>query len=319
MRQLSTLFLNNLKDEMGILHPILKRIKQDDTLMLAIREGYINIYYRGGNLLKIEEKSNNSFSAYFDANYIKSADIQFSDLNIPTIITAVEDAQKCVQAIPHIKEVMDFYFSANNKPEREYQQVVARENNYSTISNESEYFISDIESSDTQISARFDMLAIKWRANQRKNGDKCVPVFIEMKYGDDALCGASGIVKHLADFNKLISDSTSYEKLISEMETQFEQLCTLGLVAFNKSKNFTKILFDRREPPTPEVIFMLANHNPRSTKLRTELMRPEVKELIEKAPFDLKFFVSRFAGYGMHHDCMVNLKDFIKLLENTNS
>ena len=36
---------------------------------------------------------------------------------------------------------MDFYFSENSKPEREFQQLIARENNFSTIANQSEYFV----------------------------------------------------------------------------------------------------------------------------------------------------------------------------------
>ena len=314
MRQLSEFFIENLKNESGIIFPILERVKNDDTLMLAIRDGYINIYYRGGSLLKITEK-NNSFSTSFDDDYIKSG-MPTSDLRIPSNIDSADVAQKCVQAFPHIKEVMDLYFSKNNKPEREYQQLVTRENNYSTISTESEYFISDIDYADTELSARFDMLGIKWCANQRKNSNKCTPVFIEMKYGDDALKGNSGLVKHLEDFDKLISEKQKYNKVIASMEKQFEQLDELGLIKFNKSGNVNKILFD--EKSKPEVIFILANHNPRSSKLHNELIDPKVSKIIKGASFDLKFFVASFAGYGMHDDCMLNLDDFLKMLKGKN-
>ena len=40
----------------GYLKPVLDRVKSDQTLMLAIRDGYINVYYRGGSLLKLEEQ-----------------------------------------------------------------------------------------------------------------------------------------------------------------------------------------------------------------------------------------------------------------------
>lgn len=313
MRQLSEFFIKNLKNESGIIFPILERVKNDDTLMFAIRDGYINIYYRGGSLLKITEH-NNSFSTSFDHNYIKSG-MSASDLRIPSNIDSVDAAQKCVQAFPHIKEVMDLYFSKNNKPEREYQQLVARENNYSTISNESEYFIADIEVAETEFGARFDMIGIKWPANQRQKGNKCTPVFIEMKYGDGAVGGTSGLVKHLKDFNDFIEEGR-YSSLLASMENQFDQLDELGLLKFNKSGNVKNISFDTNKKLKPEVILILANHNPRSTSLSTELNKPEVLNIIKEENFDLKFFVASFSGYGMHHDCMLNLESFLKLLKD---
>ena len=39
-----------------------------NTLSLEIRDGYINIYYRGGNLLRITQKKN-GYSFHFDERY----------------------------------------------------------------------------------------------------------------------------------------------------------------------------------------------------------------------------------------------------------
>ena len=65
MRMLSERFMNDLMQPDGLLIPILVRVKQDQTLMLAIREDNINIYYRGGNLLQLHQK-NGSYQAFFD-------------------------------------------------------------------------------------------------------------------------------------------------------------------------------------------------------------------------------------------------------------
>lgn len=70
MRELSKDFLNNLKSAKGLLHPILERVEQDDTLMLAIRDNYINIYYRGGSLLKVKEQGKDSTSHHLTTNTI---------------------------------------------------------------------------------------------------------------------------------------------------------------------------------------------------------------------------------------------------------
>jgi len=72
MRALSQTFMDDLLNPDSLLHPILERAKQDHTLMLSIREDYINIYYRGGNILRVKEKRNGSYSAFFDNEYNKS-------------------------------------------------------------------------------------------------------------------------------------------------------------------------------------------------------------------------------------------------------
>ena len=56
MRGLSEKFMNDLSKPEGKFHPILERVKEDHNIMLAIRDGYINIYYRGGNIIRITQR-----------------------------------------------------------------------------------------------------------------------------------------------------------------------------------------------------------------------------------------------------------------------
>lgn len=202
---------------------------------------------------------------------------------------------------------MNKYFSVHGKAEREFQQLVARENNFSSISNETEYFITDIEFSAPY--GRFDMLAVLWPANQRKDGGNCKAALIEVKYGDGALGGKAGLLEHLKDMNKLISDKTQrYASLLQTMESQFNQLDELGLLIFNKGTSNAKVKLDVDD--TPEVIFILANHNPRSSKLKTILSYPEIDKYKQSKLFDLRFYVASFAGYGLHANCMRTLAEF---------
>jgi hypothetical protein len=311
MRELSDSFLDDLINGNGLLHTILERVKTDDTLMLAIRGGYINIYYRGGNILRIYEQGNGTYRPFFDEHYNKAGK---TVPVLPKGIKSQDDAKEWIEAFPHLKEIMDYYFSRKSKPEREFQQLIARENNFSTISNESEYFISDIEFADSGLGARFDMLAIRWLASQRKKGSNCRAAFIEMKYGDGALEGSAGLLKHLKNINSLISDSDRYEKLLHTMEAQFNQLDELGLLSFNRSINGTKVKLNVNEEP--EVIFILANHNPRSSKLESILNNPEIDAYEQSSRFGLRFYAASFAGYGLHADCMLPLTQFRKLLKH---
>ena len=83
--------------------------------------------------------------------------------NTPATIENQDDAKLWVVSLPVLKSIMNEFLSVYSKDEREFQQLVARENNNSSISNESEYFISDIEVSESTSGARFDMIAIKWQ------------------------------------------------------------------------------------------------------------------------------------------------------------
>lgn len=308
MKTLSKRFMNDLTDADGVLHPILERVRKDHTLLLSIRKDYINIYYRGGNIIKLEKGGEDAYKPSFDSQYDKSGKLL---PRLPTNISNKNDALEWVESFQSLKLIMDLYFSQYSKPEREFQQLVARENNDSTISNESEYFIADIEFADNELGARFDMLAIKWLANQRKDGSNCKVALVEMKYGDGALEGSAGIIKHLEDMKKLISDPVRYTNLLRTMENKFEQLDKLGLLGFNRCKKETVVKF--ADGDKPEVIFILANHNPRSTKLNKIINNEDIDEYLNY--FDLRFFVSSFAGYGLHSKCMMNLKEFRELLK----
>jgi hypothetical protein len=299
--------MGDLVNSEGVLHPILTRVKKDHTLMLAIRENFINIYYRGGNILNIKEHNRGLYQASFDEQYNKSG-LLIPDS--PAEINYQDDARSWIDSFPSRKNIMDEYFSLCGKAEREFQQLVARENNFSSISNESEYFISDIEVAEPY--ARFDIMAIRWLAAQRKKGSNCKVALIEMKYGDGALRGSAGLLKHLKDMEKLISNKDSYAKLLETMESQFNQLDKLGLLKFNKGTSNAKVKLNADEKP--EVIFILANHNPRSPKLKAILSDPEIDAYGQSKRFDLKFYVASFAGYGLHAKCMYDLAEFRNLL-----
>jgi hypothetical protein len=309
MRNLSKNFQNDLIA--GLLQPLLVRVKQDNTLMLAIRKNYINIYYRGGNIIRVKTNSKGRYSAAFDSQY----NVFYK--NLPYLSTEIvdhEDVRMWIASLPQLKEIMDFYFSAHQKPEREFQQLVARENNNSTISSSSEYFISDIEFADSTVGARFDMLAIRWLASERKNGRRCKAAFIEMKYADNALTGTAGLLKHLKDIDTFIANRIRYQNLLETMESQFNQLDQLGLLKFNKGTSKAKVKMNIEDKP--EVIFILANHNPRSTKLKKVLDDPKLDVFDQSKRFDLKFYTAKYAGYGLHKESMVSLTQFRQLLSN---
>ncbi len=316
MRSISDSFYHEMKSEDGILYPLIEKIRNDNTLMFGIRKDYFNVYYRGGSILKVSKPSENSaITISFDKNYEKSGG---SIPEYPQKISSRDDTDSLVKEIPLLKYIMDSYFSKNNKYEREFQQVIARENNYSPISNGTEYFITDIEFAVSEIKSRFDMLAIQWLSSDRSKAARCRPVFIEVKYGDEALSGKSGLTEHLKKIEEFISSKNAYSESLAMMADQFRILDELQLMKFNKSKNEINIDLCSNSLK-PQVIFIFANHNPRSRKLR-EIIENEVPESYENPEnFDLRFFVSTFAGYGMHEASMLKRSAFLELLHSYRS
>ena len=103
----------------GELKPLLESVKHDDTLELELRGNAVNIYYRGGSLFKINKRTN-GYKIEFNTKYC---------INPSMILDGTPSAEVAVRDIPLYKQAMDWYFHAHPKYEREFQQVIVRENN----------------------------------------------------------------------------------------------------------------------------------------------------------------------------------------------
>lgn len=297
MRKLSNEFINDLI--YGKLKNFLSSVKEDDTLSLEIRDNYINIYYRGGNIFKIKQCSA-GYVVHFDINYCNKYTEIISDIK-------PSDYEKWTDNIPFIKAEMDAWFYKHPKLEREYQQLVLRENNSSSIANDTDYFITDIEYANSENGSRFDLIGVKWlsSASSRKNGGDIRLVFIEKKYGDNALSGSSGIKKHYEDLYKFLSYKVKVKDIYEEVETIFNQKIELGLIKdVNKTIKLSK--------DKPEFILLLANHKPGKSVLKREL-----KEVINsdyyidlKQMVDMKIAKASYMGYGLYSELMVDIEGF---------
>lgn len=297
-RAISTRFQDDLKNRM--LSSILEQVHKDDNLMIEIRSAYINIYYRGGNILRIREKKA-GYSFEFDWRYVKDdAKAKRYQENLPQTITSADQVEIWAKALPDIKVEMDAYFFNHKKAEREFQQLVLRENNTGSIANKTDYFIGDIE---YQIKdTRFDMIAAK----RRGKGEYRLAI-IEMKYADSTLGGKSGIVDHVKKACHYLY-AHNLNELRNEMSGIMEIKQTLGLMdSLPPEFSFT----DEK----PEFIFLLANHQPASKVLENELdcliNQDFYPAFCQKA--DLKIATANLFGYGLYNECVYNLKEFEKL------
>ena len=275
----------------GVLSPLLGLVKKDHTLDMELRGGYVEIYYRGGLLYKIKNKGNSNYEITYTKKYILVKNAQGSG-----VINSVADAESEVAKYKHN---MDLYFSKYPKLEKEFQQIIVRENNLSgAVSHATDYFILDIEYAS--MGARFDMLAVKWvsTGSKRKNTENLPIAFIEVKYGDGAVTGQASIGKHIRDYINFRKDKNKMKQLAEDMQKVFNQKCDLGLIkAFEGKKPGISIDHDN-----VECIFIFANHDPDKTNLLKEIKtaiatwkKPDTEKYLK----EIKVAKASEMGYGL--------------------
>lgn len=278
----------------GKLAGLLEAVKHDYTLCLEIREGYINVYYRGGCLFKVIP----GYTFDFDKKYFGAGGWPFVK---PVTI------EEWLAAIPDLKTAMDSYFLKHPKAEREVQQMILRDNTNTPVANGIDYFITDIEYAGQGF--RFDMVAAKWLAKDRKRGDQARLAIIEVKYADKSLGGDAGLYKHMQDVIALLESEDKLCKLIEETNMLANQKRALGLFPKMKhNKNEIAIPKERREI---ELIFVLVNTNPRSSKLEdvlAEIRKDRLIHRLNELNCTLLLAKASYMGYGLYADCMEEIK-----------
>lgn len=302
MRALLPKFLIDLKAG-GMLHPILECVQADRTLDLQIRKNNINIYYRGGNILKVRP-ARHGYRAEFNQNYGRKTAISLPDLK--QVMKAQPSRTLWQDVFSTHKVVMDHYFvNVREKAEREFQQLIIRDNNFGKTGAVSDYSICDIEynvnkkriswnSSEQAKGMQFDMVAV--RRHQSADGGHRLAM-IEVKYGDGALEGNAGLAAHVTDMQKFLSDNALVKKLKDSMVDVYSQKIELGLI---ESTQATTKFSDE----IPLMILILANHEPNDPRLRKALTNLPSFDKME-----LRVAIGSFMGYGLFDHALLTLED----------
>ena len=271
-RRLSQSFMDDLVT--GSLTFLWERIRQDRTLDLQIRDDYMNIYYRGGNLLKVQ-RTDGSYRVSFDLEFMKPALKMPASLyrrpRLPSDsrVASDNDIRAWIVEFPAMKHAMDIYFGEKPAEEREALQRMVRENNVRSNSDgdysAADYFICDVEY-QTTTGKKFDAVAVHWpsTSQERQRDTDRKLVIVEGKFGVSALTGSSGLLEHVQAICDFASVQGNLNQLKDEMVEVFKQKVDLGLIDCGK-----EIRSFKNTPP--EILVLLANHDPASTKLRSVL------------------------------------------------
>ncbi len=283
----------------GQLENLLLTVKGDNTLDLQIRHNQIHVYYRGGKILDVKPKGAQDYTFKFDENYFHVSNIHDKKLVNRLLNYSIPDFPAFFRVAKHS---IDVFLSSKNSEEREFQQLIARTNNYSSVANSTDYFIVDIEYAKQ--GSRFDLVALNWpsESSQRKltKGYKPRLMIIEMKYGEGAIGGKAGLTKHHQDLESFIHNSPLKQDFIREMEDLFLQKLQLGLIPCLKRKKEWKdpIRFDDQI----DIGYLIADHDPASKRL--------INELVKLPLGNTKFVTSNFAGYALFNENVFDLAEF---------
>ena len=318
-------------------------MQNDDTLSLEIRDGYVDIYYRGGLLLGLHAHDKATrFSTEFDEAYLGGTKkYQPKPPTLPDkTIARRAHAEAWVDAFAEMKQAMDIRFSDNTKIEKEYQQAVVRDNNRHTTGELSDYVVIDVEYVQSAYASgkekvktgyRFDMVGFRWPvADGSRASNKVTPVIMEMKAGDNAISSGQksedpddlspGLIKHVLDFERFLTPgpgeaiSKPFDLLREELAEMYETKKRLGLPSLPKRMTDRVTITKDDVGERPEILFVLANHQPSSDRLKNELLALKKRDLPLDAHADYYVATVTFGGYALFARNLKPLEGFVEQL-----
>ncbi len=231
IRHISEDFIKDLKEKTGELNWIYRKVMDAGSpYSLEIRAGYINVYYRGGSLLKIAEKKTKKSRTYtfgFDSKYGKRKGRDKDEICWCDFMIRHQDDMKSLtnekarEYFDDFRSMMDGWFAEHPKLEREYQH-------YASLPRYNDNVL-DIEYAIGESGMRLDMVMID------KKGELYL---IENKFGNSAISSRTttgkpkpGLSKHYGDFITIILNEDHWTNLTESMQHILDDKKALGMIS----------------------------------------------------------------------------------------
>ncbi|OGO27153.1 MAG: hypothetical protein A2Z16_15310 [Chloroflexi bacterium RBG_16_54_18] len=253
MRRLKDSFIHDLKQ--GFLEGLTNTVRKDIDLDLQIRDNYLNIYYKGNSLLKLEQAGEHQYRATVHPKFAGGIDFSY--------LIDGATARSFVDKIPMIKENILLY--GKSSLEIEYEQMIVRANNYEPRNN-SEYFIVDRQYVAGR-AGRFDLTGFYWPRTHRRKNQVVSPCLMEVKFAlNQDIQDVHEQLKRY--YNAIWEDSAA---IAEEIGIIFKQKLELGL--FNQPANRLNAMKTLRFSPDIEqfqFILIMVDYNPFSRLLQMD-------------------------------------------------
>lgn len=171
-----------------------------DELFIGIRHNYINLYYHGASISRIESSRTGLRFKIANKYLNHENESGYQEISLENLKSKYND----------IKQNINKYFSSS---EKKAQQILVLNNNRNLKSN---WYCIDIEyikkrsSRQEKLFGRFDIIAVTRQKPYRT-------ALIELKYGVGAIDGNSGVSKHAQDYFQFIENNEFELGLKSEI------------------------------------------------------------------------------------------------------
>lgn len=196
----------------------LYQLVQKENLLACIRDNAIGIYYNSDRVAKVslgKEELKCEISSYY------LSDFYITGVRKPSETVTVSDRE----IVDNIENIIG-NSKVRETPEKKAQQHLIHLNN---ANEDSDWYCFDIEyrqSTNKQkdipfFDGRFDILAISKQLPHRV-------AVIELKYGEGAIGGKSGIVKHIMDFRNFQNSKSCIHNFEVEVPTMLKNLSEIG-------------------------------------------------------------------------------------------
>ncbi len=272
-------FISDLKS--GTLNFFFKKVKLDPSLKLEIRHDYINIYYKGGNLLNISKRKK-GYNFHFDPKYcLKKKDTKNYD-KLKNLDSSCTDCFK--NNFDLMKKEMDSWFLGHPKPERDFQhQLLIHNQNIIDIEYQYRFEVNSATADGKALykNPRIDMLYY----------NEGTLYLTELKYGCGAIGGKSGIKQHHEYMHKLIENDDLKKDLKDSVVGISSSKNKLGISGVNLSADDINSI---------EVLFLFADYNFRSKQIQNacaEMNKDLTAKCLHMASSETKINPEKFTNF----------------------
>ncbi len=194
-------------------------------LFLGIRNNYVNLYYNGASICKIEYQPKKKTLMFTTHSEYLEGIVQKNEINSKKYVVK-NDASHIINNYKAILTIIDKnYSSSEGKAEKTAQQKLIKNSN---LNCKAEWFCIDMEyirqreNKQEDSFGRFDIIAIK------KEQPHTIAL-IELKVGSNVIGGNSGIAKHLEDYNEYFDKKMTQKELIPQLISIVNSYIKLGI------------------------------------------------------------------------------------------